>query len=390
MEDMQHYPEAENEELPAVDEGAKQIEADTGKADINPSPDSAPRPEASMIHIWRLLTACIATWATLIVLLCGAASAFSKTVHLVTVIEFIIELFSLHYGVIYETLAKAAIAIAFCIILVILIKGGIQITKVLVKQLSPRAEKASDKLLRPAIVSANSSLALVLCFIILCYVLSGDPLTAGSYAVFIIASAFMLLSALIGYFPRKTAEPGEMPAYPKGAWAEYVFAIVRQLLLLSLMFVLGFLVVVPAGYDLGFNIPALFRIGVSSGVDFLRKIYEMLLRGIIDIVAIALFMCLPRTAFNTLIMTPENSQTIRTKFNHMFISILALTAISAAFTFILAIVDVNGHVIFETNTLKTCFILIRERLLPLICTAIAGIVFLNVLPNRETTDRISA
>ena len=379
MEDMQFDPDLEEQELLSLDESAEQPEKASEETEKAPDDD---RTKASERRVFQILMGCIATWAALILLLVGAASAFGKPVHLLTVVEFIIDLFGIHYGVIYETLAKAAIVIAFIVLLVLLIKDTVWITQVLVKYMSRNAEKVTDERLSFILNTVGSKFSKILFFIIFCCVLSGDPLSSGSYAALAISFVFMVMFTAMAYFPRKTAEQGEEPADRKAAWAEFVFAIVRQILLLCLVGVLGFLVVVPAGYDLGYSIPAIIRVGVSGGVDFLRKFYDMILQGILDIIAICFFLRLMSIILGNGIKKLEVNVTLQNAVRQMCVGILVVIAISSVILCILAMVDVNGNVVFELSSVKTWFALLRDRFLPLICAAVAGIVFLPMLPDR--------
>ena len=346
------------------------------------APDSSNRTTASERHVLQILVGCIASWTALVLFLSGAASAFGQTVHLLTAVEFIIDLFSIHYGVIYETLAKVAIAITFFVMAVLLIKDAVWNTQVLVKYLSRNAEKVTDERLSFILNTAGSKFTIILSFIIVCCVLSGDPLTSGGYTAFAVTFVFMVLLSVMAYYPRRTAEPGKTPAYPKGASSEFLFAVVRQVLLLILVGLLGLLAVVPAGYDLGYNIPALIRIGVSDGVDFLRKFYDMILQELIDIVVIILFMRLLYIVLGNSIKKLGGSLYLQNSVRQMCTGILVLIVISAVVMCILAMVDVNGNVVFEESVLKTWFVLLRDRFLPLICVATAGIVFVSMLPDR--------
>ena len=91
------------------------------------------------------LIGAVAAWIILIIMLTNTASAFGEVISIATAFEFLFSIFSIHYGVIYITLAKLALSILYIIFLIIAVKNVILITRDLPKTFSHKLRKPASE-----------------------------------------------------------------------------------------------------------------------------------------------------------------------------------------------------------------------------------------------------
>lgn len=341
-------------------------------------------------HAHRLLTrfvlvtliGAVAAWIILIIMLTNTASAFGEVISIATAFEFLFSIFSIHYGVIYITLAKLALSILYIIFLIIAVKNVILITRDLPKTFSHKLRKPASE--QPegvsTIYSRTSSVLAKFCiFLIVTYILSGDSFTTGSWIGVVVVGLYAMLVQCLITFPQRIA--GSLPR-DKETWIGYGLKVVRQLLILSCVFCLAFILMVPAGYDLVFGVQVLFG-GFFHGVSgFFITFYSAVCENILKIIALIKLIALIGTVLTEHITisnhiaysNERNIEYANDRLKTACLHILIVLAVAAVLTCVSSAIGETGTFYFGEESLFAWWNLIKDNIFPAVLASAAGIL----------------
>lgn len=330
-----------------------------------------------------------AVWMALICLLVGPVSVFGETFSIVKAFEFCVDLFSIHRGVIYETLAKVALVIAYVVILVYLIKDAVWITKTIVTVLFRGSNGKTEKqnLSSASFIAHDSSSGFVklYCLMLLTFAATGAGLTELSWALIGVGLCYSLITACILAWPKgEQAETGKI-SYGRDAWENYVFDILRQILILLLLLGLAFTVAMPSAYDISFGVQVLFSGGFQGIVDFLKQFFDLLVQDVLDIVVIIMFMVMLVSAMGGHGTMSAQEKWVDTVLIRYCVRILIVTCIGAVLTCFFASLTSSGSFYYGENTLSMWWTLLRDHYVPVIFLSVMGILIGNFMPSSSKT-----
>ena len=328
------------------------------------------------------LIGAVAAWIILIIMLTNTASAFGEVISIATAFEFLFSIFSIHYGVIYITLAKLALSILYIIFLIIAVKNVILITRDLPKTFSHKLRKPASE--QPegvsTIYSRTSSVLAKFCiFLIVTYILSGDSFTTGSWIGVVVVGLYAMLVQCLITFPQRIA--GSLPR-DKETWIGYGLKVVRQLLILSCVFCLAFILMAPAGYDLVFGVQVLFG-GFFHGVSgFFITFYSAVGENILKIIALIKLIALIGTVLTEHITisnhiaysNERNIEYANDRLKTACLHILIVLAVAAVLTCVSSAIGETGTFYFGEESLFAWWNLIKDNIFPAVLASAAGIL----------------
>ncbi len=329
------------------------------------------------------LIGAVAAWIILIIMLTNTASAFGEVISIATAFEFLFSIFSIHYGVIYITLAKLALSILYIIFLIVAVKNVILITRDLPKMLPHKLNQPASQQLEDVPTNLYSRTASVLrkfcIYLFTAYVLSGDPFTIGSWIGIAVAGLYALLVQCLVAFPHRIV--GSIPR-DKETWIRYGLIIVRQLLILFCACCLTFFLAAPAGYDLAFGIQVLFG-GYFHGVGgFFNTFYSAVGENILKIIALIKLIALIDTVLTEHITisnhiaysNERNIEYANDRLKTACLHILIVLAVAAVVTCVSSAIGETGTFYFGEESLFAWWNLIKDTIFPAVLASAAGIL----------------
>lgn len=329
------------------------------------------------------LISTVAAWTIVVVMLTSMTSAFGDVISIITAFEFLFSIFSIHYGIIYITLAKFALSILYIIFLILAIKNVILITYDCLKTFSHKVSQHAYH--HPEGVSldlygrAASILTKFCIMLIAAYVLSGDPLTVGSWIGVVVVGLYALLVYCLVSFPHGAV--GNV-SRSKETWVGYGLKIVQKILILVYICYLAFLLAAPAGYDLAFGIQVLFGGFFHSVGSFFRTFYSAVGDNILKIAALFILISLINTVLTEHItvshhivcLNDRNMMYANKRIQKACLYILIVLLIIAACTCICSTIGEGGRSYFREGTLLDWWHLIKDNIFPAVLASAAGIL----------------
>ncbi len=321
---------------------------------------------------WLAVFAFLVTWLTLLGMLLGVADAYGQTLTVFTAIEYILNVFNMQSSTIYESLAKAALAIIYAVMLIILLKNAVApLPKFFAtfsgkKNITERASAASV-----LCNGATSSLVKIFCLGILARVLAnGEP--TGLYNIgMIVAAAYSMYVTVLTALPQNVSEGGKQQN--KRTAGNLVYAILRQIFFLAFAYFMSAFLVIPAGYNLSFDIQVLFG-GYFNGVlGFCKVLATLVGQDILFIVAIILFM----RALKELLSGYNHSDymdRVGEALRRTSLRIFIIVAIGAALLCLFSSIGTNFEFHFENSMLTAWWDLLRPRYIPILLASLMGLV----------------
>ena len=342
-------------------------------------------------HAHRLLTrfvlvtliSTVAAWTIVVVMLTNMTSAFGDIISIITAFEFLLSIFSIHYGIIYITLAKFAFSILYIIFLILAIKNVISITYDCLKTFSHKVSQYAyhrPEGVSPDLYGRTASILTRFCILLIAaYVLSGDPLTVGSWIGVVVVGLYALLVYCLVSFPHGAV--GNV-SRSKETWVGYGLKIVQKILILVYICYLAFLLAAPAGYDLAFGIQVLFGGFFHSVGSFFRTFYSAVGDNILKIAALFILISLINTVLTEHItvshhivcLNDRNMMYANKRIQKACLYILIVLLIIAACTCICSTIGEGGRSYFREGTLLDWWHLIKDNIFPAVLASAAGIL----------------
>lgn len=336
---------------------------------------------------WISVCGTVVSWIIMLLTIWNITSAFGEAVSVVTIFEFLFSIFSIRSGTIYVTLAKCFLSVLYVVLFVISVKKLVWITGNVYKTVSHKVMRNTPK--RPE-TTANficeytaSILIRFYAFLIVAYILSGDPLTAGSWIGIAVGAVYAIILVCLAALPRK--ESGKTFS-DKGVWRQYLFLVGRQVLLLLCVGCMAFALGKPAGYDLAFGLQVLFG-GYFHGVSgFFNTIYYSLAENVIYLIAFAFLFSLIQLSLTGVSV----SSGVRRGANHdlkkLWLRILILIAVYALLTGLFSAIGSDGGFHVTDEIISSWWSAVKDGIVPAILIAAAGVLSVSGLLQDEGSE----
>lgn len=312
---------------------------------------------------------CIVT--ILLATIFGMASLFSNSATPLFVINSALALFNITRGNIYRTLASAAMSAVYVVFLVVAIKNLVLVIKLCVKIFGKSLPQDKWNKLYYAFCAVKDSAYKSVLFIVLCYLLSGDALTVGSYFIFVMFFIDYVLTASLLFIQRNKAQ-----FFTKKVILEFVFFLLRTAFMIACVCLIAQYLIQPSGLNLSFGVPALIR-SSSWSARIIHNLFELIVKPVLDIVLTFIFLAIASALFSDAGYAPSQRPSTNSEVKTLSRQVLIIAAISAAVTCILIIV--NGYnVQFSASLLGNLFFALRSQYLPVILLTVMLLVFSTI------------
>ena len=333
---------------------------------------------------WMAGCALAILWLVFAVMLFGAVSAFGKTFSAITMIEFVIELFSIHRGVIYERLAQVALSITYLVMMILILKEAIWSTKTIHAVFSKKIAEQTPK--RPASAAmficryAASALSKSYCFMILACALSGDGLVWGSWLLLVLGILYTVVVAVLSSLPR--SEAGKTA---KSDWTEFAFALIRHALLIALMCGMAAMIVKSVGSEMSFGLQVLFRGGFDGVGGFFSTFFSLIGQRIVEIIAVFMYMYMLHTVLLAYNVEEGYTAIANKDIKKTAIRMLVVLAVGALFSVCFSSISVSGQFYFDADESLTVWwqLLCRSYLPALLIVAACVVASVYLRPARQ-------
>ena len=350
-------------------------------------------------HAHRLLTrfvlvtliSIVAAWTIVVVMLTNMTSAFGDIISIITAFEFLLSIFSIHYGIIYITLAKFAFSILYIIFLILAIKNVISITYDCLKTFSHKVSQYAyhrPEGVSPDLYGRTASILTRFCILLIAaYVLSGDPLTVGSWIGVVVVGLYTLLVYCLVSFPHGA---GGNVFRSKEMWVGYGLKIVQKILSLVCVCYLAFFLAAPAGYDLAFGIQVLFGGFFHSVGSFFQTFYSAVGDNILKIAALFILISQIKTVLTEHItvshhivcLNDRNMMYANKRMQKACLYILIVLLIIAACTCVSSVIGESGRAYVREGALLGWWNLIKDTIFPAVLASVAGIVITTYMKEK--------
>ena len=323
-------------------------------------------------------TAVVAAWIALAGLLFGSLQVFGGYITVFTIIEFIVSFFGIRLGAIYVSLAKPAIAVVFIVMLVLVIKNVVSASRKIFSVYSVKVKNNDPEYpqlaMRRICGCASFALKYAYIFMIVASVLLECELTVWSWILIAAGVLHTMVIACCSSWPESRRNEAGKRIRSKESWMEFAFAAARQALIDACFIMMALFLVVPAGYEIAFNLQALFGVYYNDVYGFFDLFINIIGRYIIDIVAIIMFMTavdIPLCSYDPII---GYRKTMDKDIFKKCLRILIAIAVAVAITCVFSVLDSNGKFSFNDAVFGMWWNLLRLRYIPVILSAVIGMI----------------
>ncbi len=333
--------------------------------------ETAQTPEQGGVR-FRIVAAisAVTVWLCLFAFLSGVTNTYGETLTITCAINFATNILRLGSQDVYYTLSKAGLAVAYAVMLILLIKNAIRILASLPGALSRKYGLAERTTITGKInACCASSFAMPVCLNMLAQLLANGTPQRLYYGILILAAAYALVTAVLTSLPKQTNEDDKH----NHSVGFTVYAVLRQIFFLAVAYFMLTFLVTPAGYRLSLDLRVLFG-GFFDGVyGFVELFADSLSQDIVTIVSVFLFMSFLKDLFCGFYASPYTG-TIGESVRRGSLRILIVMAIGAALLCLQTMFTPNFEFVFEKSLVAYWWEFLHPRYVPVLLACFLGLV----------------
>ena len=293
----------------------------------------------------------------------GVANLFSEPLNPVVAVTNIIAMFSIRKGTVYRTLSSVAVSVWYLVLLIVLLKKTITGLKLFSNILN----KSEDFVRRNRIVrtysGAQSSTYCAVLIMVACRLVSGGALTVCGYIAWAVFLTNFFVTSILTY-----VEANRKKFKTKGVTSEFVFSIIRNLLMIAWVCLSATVFVRTSARDLWYGTRALFT-SVGWSLQVIEALYELVLKHVMDIIMVIFYLGVANRIFRYVGYPTQTSVSYK-EIKRGSRGLIITALISAVMTGVILFINATSTQ-FDISFFKALFFNLRSQYIPAILFAAA-------------------